>query len=419
MRLTTKRLAKLRSKIGRHGDGHGLYLQVLSPSNASWILRYQQNGRKRWMGLGPLHTIGLAEARERARKARQQLLDGIDPLDAKAEARAAAALAAAKTMTFEQAARQYFDAHEHSWRNAKHRAQFLSSLNAYVFPKIGKLPVATIDTGQVLRCIEPIWHAKTETANRVRGRIESVLDWAKVRDYRSGDNPARWKGHLAEVLPARERIARVEHLAALPFTEIAAFVTALGERDGMAARALEFLILTAARTGEVIGALGTKSICRRKSGPSRPGVSRAVASIGCRYRIVPSNCCKDCRTSETIRLSSSARAPAAAFQHGDGGGAQAHGSRRHHRPRFSFRLSRLGRRAHQLPQPCGRDGAGPRRRRQGRGRLPARRSVRQTRGADGGVVEVRRHGAGGLQCHRVRAAMTKRGWWDNPGNRVP
>jgi integrase len=163
-------------------------------------------------------------------------------------------LAAAKTLTFELAARQYFDTHERKWKNAKHRAQFLSTLSTYAFPKIGHLPVAAIDTGLVLKVIEPIWGDKTETANRVRGRIESVLDWATVRGYRSGDNVARWRGHLDNVLPARGKVARVEHHAALPYGELPLFLSGLRIREGIAARALEFTILTAARTGEVIGA---------------------------------------------------------------------------------------------------------------------------------------------------------------------
>jgi hypothetical protein len=171
------------------------------------------------MGLGPLHTINLQEARERARKARQLLLDGIDPLDARIQERAQRALEAARIITFEKAAQAYYDAHERSWKNNKHRAQFLSTLKAYAFPKIGKLPVADIDTGLVLKCIEPIWQNKAETANRVRGRIESVLDWATVRGYRKGDNPARWRGHLAEVLPSREKIQKTIHHAALPFVD--------------------------------------------------------------------------------------------------------------------------------------------------------------------------------------------------------
>jgi len=220
----------------------------------SWLLRYELNGKERFYGLGPLHTVSLKDARERARKARLQLLDGIDPIAAKQQRKADAALAAAKAITFETAARQYFDQHAAKWRNRKHRAQFLSTLQTYAYPTLGKLPVAAIDTGLVLKVIEPIWPTKTETASRVRSRVEAVLDWATVRGYRTGDNPARWKGHLAEVLPARGKIRRTIHHAALPFGEIGAFVAALRAREGVAARALEFGILTAARTGEVIGA---------------------------------------------------------------------------------------------------------------------------------------------------------------------
>lgn len=253
MALTAKRIAKLNTP-GRYGDGHGLYLQVMSPTNRSWLLRYQRNGRERWLGLGPIHTFDLNEARMRARKARQQLHDGLDPLEVRSAERAAAALAAARALTFEAAAQGYFDAHEGSWKNAKHRAQFLSTLKTYAFPKIGRLPVAGIDTGLVLKVIEPIWHDKTETANRVRGRIEAVLDWATVRGYRVGDNPARWRGHLSEALPARDKIQRTVHHAALPFDDLPEFMVALSQREGVAARALEFTALTAARTGEVVGA---------------------------------------------------------------------------------------------------------------------------------------------------------------------
>jgi integrase len=256
MALTAKRIAKLKEP-GRYADGNrtGLYLQVLSEKNRSWLFRYDRNGRgERWMGLGPLHTIDLGEARERARKARQLLLDGIDPLEARTQERVQRVLEASRSLSFEKAAQTYYDAHERGWKNDKHRAQFLSTLKAYAFPKIGKLPVADIDTGLVLKCIEPIWQAKTETANRVRGRIESVLDWATVRGLRQGDNPARWKGHLSEVLPSREKIQKTVHHAALPFTELPAFLSVLRGREGVAARALDFTILTAARTGETIGA---------------------------------------------------------------------------------------------------------------------------------------------------------------------
>jgi integrase len=251
--LTQKRIEKLTAP-GRYGDGHGLYLQVQSRTNKSWLFRYTFNGRERFMGLGPLHTIDLEEARERARQARKALLDGADPLAVRSAETAQRALEAARTITFEAAAKAYYESHEASWKNAKHRQQFLNTLKTYVFPKIGPLPVADIDTGLVLKCIEPIWHNKTETANRTRGRIEAVLDWATVRSYRKGDNPARWRGHLSEVLPARGKIQKTNHHAALPIDEVSAFMTALREQQGVAARALEFTILTAVRTGETIGA---------------------------------------------------------------------------------------------------------------------------------------------------------------------
>jgi integrase len=253
MALTTKRVAKL-TEAGRYGDGHGLYLQVTPAGVRSWLLRYERAGRERWMGLGPLHTFTLDEARARARQARQQLADGIDPLDARKAERAERALDAAKAMTFADAARQYFDQHEGKWKNRKHRAQFLATLRDYALPVLGRLPVAAIDTGLVLRCIEPIWQSKTETASRVRGRIEAILDWATVRGYRAGDNPARWNGHLGEVLPARGQIKKIQHHPALPFAEVPDFITQLAGREGMGARALEFLILTAARSGEASGA---------------------------------------------------------------------------------------------------------------------------------------------------------------------
>src|SRR5215211_1015523 len=177
MGLTVKGVATLTAP-GRHGDGHGLYLQVLSPTNRSWLFRYQRSGRERWLGLGPVHTVTLVEARERARQARLQLLDGVDPLDAKQVDRSNRALAKAKALTFEQAAVAYFNQHEKRWTNRKHRDQFLSSMRNYVYPVIGNIAIGDVDTGLVLRCLEPIWATKTETASRVRGRIENVLGWA-------------------------------------------------------------------------------------------------------------------------------------------------------------------------------------------------------------------------------------------------
>jgi integrase len=255
VRLTVKRVERLKGSPGRYSDGQGLYLQVVNANNRSWVFRYERAGRERFMGLGPVHTLNLAEAREKARKARQLLLEGIDPLDARTDELRARAEAVKTRLTFQAAAQAYNDAHERKWGNPKHRAQFLSSLRTYAFPILGDMPVAAIDTPAVLRAIEPHWHSKTETMARVRGRIESVLDWATVRGYRSGDNPARWRGHLSEVLPARNEIAKVEHHPALDYRELPGFMSELRKREGMAARALELTILCAARTGEVIGAL--------------------------------------------------------------------------------------------------------------------------------------------------------------------
>jgi integrase len=205
------------------------------------------------LGLGPLHTVTLAEARQRAKAARLQLLDGIDPVEDRKAKKLERVLASARTMTFSECAAAYFAQHESKWKNAKHAAQFVSTLKQYAGP-INSLPVASIDTGLVLKCVEPHWATKTETMSRVRGRIEAVLDWATVRGYRNGDNPARWKGHLDQVLPSRSSIAKVEHHAALPYRELPGFMQELRTREGVAARAVEFTILTAARTGEVIGA---------------------------------------------------------------------------------------------------------------------------------------------------------------------
>jgi integrase len=253
MTLTVKKVDQLREP-GRYGDGYGLYLQVLGPTNRSWLFRYERDGRERWMGLGPLHTFNLEEARERARLQRQLLKDGIDPLEQRKAKRGEQALEAAKTMTFEAAARQYHDQHKNKWRNAKHRAQFISTLETYAFPVVGKLAVPEIDMALVLKVLERnhLWAQKTETASRLRGRIEAVLDWATVRGYRTGDNPAQWK-LLAKALPARGQIRKVQHHAALPYTDIPGFMAQLAQREGVAVRALEFLILTAARTGEIIG----------------------------------------------------------------------------------------------------------------------------------------------------------------------
>jgi integrase len=251
MALTVKGISKL-TEAGRYGDGGGLYLQIAPTGARSWILRYQRAGRQRWLGLGPLRDCSLDDARQRATRARQQLWNGVDPVDARRADRAALILQDAKRISFADAAQQYFNDNAVKWTNAEHRRQFLSSLEQYAFPIIGKLPVADVDTGLVLKVIDPLWKAKTVTADRVRNRIEIVLKWAKGRGYRTGDNPAAWKGHLDAVLPAKAKVNKVEHHAAMPYADVAAFVVDLRARQGIDARALEFLILTAARTSEVL-----------------------------------------------------------------------------------------------------------------------------------------------------------------------
>jgi integrase len=251
-RLSTLTIS--RAKPGMHPDGRGLYLQVSGPRARSWVFRYTTNGRTHYLGLGSAYTIDLKRAREDARKARELLHDGIDPIEARKTRRMQQRLAGVKTITFDEAADAYATSHEAGWRNVKHAKQWRTTLKDYASPVIGDLPVSAVDTGLVLKILEPIWHNKTETASRLRGRIESVLDWAKVRGYRDGENPARWRGHLDKMLPRRSRVRPVKRLAALPYGEIDALVTLLRSLEGVTARALEFTILTAARTGEVIGA---------------------------------------------------------------------------------------------------------------------------------------------------------------------
>jgi integrase len=255
-RLKAVDLPRLK-KPGYHHDGGGLYLQVRpgrSGYSRSWVFRYTRHGKARIMGLGPLDTIGLAEAREKAREARKALLEGVDPINTRAAERTAQRLAEATSMTFRQSAEAYIASHEAGWKSAIHAKQWPSTLAMYAYSVFGDLPVASINTGLVMKAIEPIWTAKPETAGRVRGRIEAVLDWAKTRGYREGENPARWRGHLENLLPKRSKVARVEHHEALPYQDIAGFMAQLRAQAGTAARTLEFTILTAARTSEVIGA---------------------------------------------------------------------------------------------------------------------------------------------------------------------
>jgi integrase len=252
-RLTALKVEKAK-KPGMYADGGGLYLRVTPEGARNWVLRFMINRRPRWMGLGPLSLYGLAEARARALDARRKRHEGIDPIEARRTERARQRLDAAKVVTFKQCAESYINSHRAGWRNDKHAGQWGATLATYAYPVIGTLPVQAVDTGLVLKALEPIWAAKPETASRLRGRIESVLDFAKVRGYRDGENPARWRGHLAKLLPARSKVRAVEHHAALPYADLPAFLITLRTQEGTSARALEFLILTGARTGEVIGA---------------------------------------------------------------------------------------------------------------------------------------------------------------------
>lgn len=253
--MPTLNSAKLRTltEPGFYNDGGGLYLRVQGAGKRAWVFRFKLHGRAHRMGLGPLADVSLAEARDLAGEARKAVREGKNPIMArrehKAELRAAATL-----HTFKQIAEAYIAAHAAGWRNAKHGDQWRNTLETYAYPILGGMPVTEIATGAVMRVLQPIWAEKTETASRLRGRIESVLDFASARGWRTGENPARWRGHLDNLLPARAKVQKVDHHAALPWREIGAFMATLAKQPGTAALALRFGILTASRTGEVIGA---------------------------------------------------------------------------------------------------------------------------------------------------------------------
>jgi integrase len=244
-RLNARRVETLRSD-GRHADGGGLYLSISKNGGRRWVFLYRRQGRLREMGLGSARDVPLIKARERAAAARLILSDGKDPLSERQQTQ--------KSLAFAECATRYIASHRAGWRNEKHAAQWSSTLETYAHPIIGRRPVSDVDVNHVMQILEPIWATKTTTAGRLRGRIEAVLDWAKAHRYRTGENPARWRGHLDKLLPKRSKVQRVQHHPALPFPEIAAFVAELRERPAISARALEFLILTAARSGEVAGA---------------------------------------------------------------------------------------------------------------------------------------------------------------------
>jgi len=232
------------AKPGRHGDGRGLFLYVKASGSRSWVLRYQVKGRRRDLGLGPYPDVSLALARERASEARTLIATGEDPIAKKQQV---------KPKNFKEAALELIESKRHGWKNAKHAAQWTSTLESYVFPKIGQVQVSKIETADVISTLTPIWSEKPETANRVRQRIEAIIDYATALGVRTGDNPARWRGHLDHLLPKPKKVRAVKHHAALPHADIVDFMTDLTYRNGIAANALAFTVLTAARSGETRG----------------------------------------------------------------------------------------------------------------------------------------------------------------------
>lgn len=236
-----------------------LYLQVRDHGTRSWLFRYQRGGRPRWMGLGPVELVPIAEARKKALECRVQLLNGVDPFEAREAERPAPQPGPARkpsVPTFATCAEQYIAAHEAGWKNDKHRAQWVSTIRSYANPVIGKLAVSEVAVGHIVSILQrdDLWTAKPETAGRLRGRLERILDWARAMGHREGTNPARWKGSLSHLLPPLNKVQRIKHHAAIPYADLPALVAELSARHGTSAEALLFLILTAARTGEVIGA---------------------------------------------------------------------------------------------------------------------------------------------------------------------
>ncbi|MFO1118317.1 MAG: integrase arm-type DNA-binding domain-containing protein [Beijerinckiaceae bacterium] len=247
-RLTARTVAALKAP-GMYADGDGLYLAVAKSGSASWLYRYRSGGKRPELGLGSLKDVSLADARLKAAEARKMLAEGVDPLAArKAEA------ATAAVVTFGDFADEVIKSLQHGWRNAKHGAQWKTTLGRDYIGALRNKPVADVDTADVLAVLQPLWQTVPETAQRLRGRIEKVLDAAKAKGLRTGENPARWRGHLDHLLPKRRKLTRGHH-AAMPFAEVPAFMTRLRAVEGaMSARVLEFAILTAARSGEARGA---------------------------------------------------------------------------------------------------------------------------------------------------------------------
>ncbi len=248
--LSAKKLPTLNEK-GLYADGGNLYLQVTASGSKSWIFRYMFDGKSRYMGLGALHTVSLALARQKAEEARKSILEGVDPIESRNDTARSQRLEKAKNITFIECANLYIQNNEGSWKNPKHRQQWRSTLETYAFPVFGDFLIKDIDTDLIVKVLEPIWTTKTETASRLRGRIETILDWAKVRGMREGDNPALWKGHLNKIFPSPASVRKVKHHPSLPYSEINTFMSKIQNKEGMAAKCLYTLVLVGARSGEI------------------------------------------------------------------------------------------------------------------------------------------------------------------------
>jgi integrase len=252
-KLSVKFTERKDLKSGLYGDGGGLYLQVSAVGTKAWVYRFMMAGKARKMGLGTFPMIGLAEARRKAATAYSRVVDGHDPIEERRAKKAAAEAPKAEVKTFQQCASECIKALAPGWKSPKHAKQWEATLRTYAYPIIGRLPVGDVAESHVMEILQPVWNTKTETASRVRGRIEKVLDRAKALKLRTGENPARWKGHLDQLLPVKSQVAPVEHHPALPYRELPEFMKKLRKRQGVSARALEWTILTVARTGDTIG----------------------------------------------------------------------------------------------------------------------------------------------------------------------
>ena len=261
-RLTAKFVERV-SSPGKYADGGGLFLQVQDRTDGavakSWLVRFRsQAGRMREMGLGVLDLVPLADARAKALDARRKAAAGSDPIEEKKSVRSKLRADEEKLMTFEQCAKAYIEVHESSWKNESHKTQWTRTLEMYAYPVFGSMPVSKIDQASVFKVLDPIWSKKTETASRLRGRIEAILDWAKVRGYREGENPARWKGHVAKALPARTKIQPIQHHPALPYKDVPNFMAELLATESIGAKAFAFCILNVTRTSETLYAERTE-----------------------------------------------------------------------------------------------------------------------------------------------------------------